>query len=164
MWAGVIANELVYFSHLLTFLSLPLLSFLLDLYMLPERLAGRSYRNFLQTTLPTALEDEPLAGRHNTWFMHDGKPVRSDCTACYCLDEVSPECWMVGHGPVSWPSRSPYLNSIDFILWGSLKILFMLPKYSHLRTYGNALTMHLNVSVLSRTRVFKKTCRNLHHS
>ena len=37
------------------------------------------------------------------------------------LDEVFPNRWIGHAGPISWPSRSPDLTSLDFILWGLIK-------------------------------------------
>ncbi|KAJ4438245.1 hypothetical protein ANN_14184 [Periplaneta americana] len=45
---------------------------LLDPYVLPNRLTGQNYTNFLQNTLPDYLEDMPLASRQQLFFMHDG--------------------------------------------------------------------------------------------
>jgi hypothetical protein len=42
--------------------------------VLPHRLAGNHYRDFLSHDLPELLEDVPLAARVRVWYMHDGAP------------------------------------------------------------------------------------------
>jgi hypothetical protein len=89
-------------------------------YMLPARLTGRRYPNSLQITLPTVLEDWPLITRQSL-FMHDDHPAHNGRIACDCPDETFSGRWIGGHGPFSWPPRSPDLSRIDYFLWGSVK-------------------------------------------
>ncbi|RZB40800.1 DDE 3 and/or HTH Tnp Tc3 2 domain containing protein [Asbolus verrucosus] len=44
-------------------------------FVLPARLTGENYLNFLRVHLPGLLEEIPLAIRKNMWFMHDGAPA-----------------------------------------------------------------------------------------
>ena len=67
------------------------------------------------TDLDVLLEDVPLETIRQMWFMHDAPPhysrqVRED------LDHTYPHQWIGRGGPVSWPPRSPDLNSSDFFL------------------------------------------------
>ncbi|KAJ8944789.1 hypothetical protein NQ318_003657, partial [Aromia moschata] len=72
--------------------------------ILPNRLNGETYLEFLQNPLPDLLDEVPLQLRLEHWFMHDGAPphFRNNC-------------------PQVWPPRSPDLNKCDFFLWGKLK-------------------------------------------
>ena len=45
--------------------------------VLPYRLNGETYRQFLQRSLPPLLEDLPLAVQQVMYFMHDGAVVLS---------------------------------------------------------------------------------------
>jgi hypothetical protein len=65
------------------------------------------------------LEDVPLNVRLHMWLQHDGAPPRYSCEVSQWVSENYP-----GRGcaaPISWPTRSPDLNSLDFFLWGYLK-------------------------------------------
>jgi hypothetical protein len=44
-------------------------------HVLPHRLTGNHYRDFLVHDLPKLLEDVPLAVRARMWYMHDGAPA-----------------------------------------------------------------------------------------
>jgi hypothetical protein len=44
-------------------------------HVLPHRLTGNHYRDFLLHYLPKLLEDVPLAVRARMWYMHDGAPA-----------------------------------------------------------------------------------------
>jgi hypothetical protein len=43
--------------------------------ILPHRLTGNHYRDFLLRDLPKLLEDVPLAVRAQMWYIHDGAPA-----------------------------------------------------------------------------------------
>jgi hypothetical protein len=43
--------------------------------VLPARLTGENYLNFLNVDLPGLLEEIPLEIRRAMWFMHDGAPA-----------------------------------------------------------------------------------------
>lgn len=64
-------------------------SHLLGPVILPPRLNGAAYLQFLQNTLPELIDDVPLAVRRNMWFQHDGAPphfsidVRAHLTATF---------------------------------------------------------------------------------
>jgi hypothetical protein len=48
---------------------------LIDPYVLPSRLTGPVYRDFLEQSLPELLENVPLHVRRRMWLMHDGAPA-----------------------------------------------------------------------------------------
>jgi hypothetical protein len=67
------------------------------------------------------LEDAPLAVRRDMWFQHDGAPANFRAQTHQHLNTKFPDRWLGSGGPVSWPTRSPDLNPLDFFLWGHLK-------------------------------------------
>lgn len=46
--------------------------------MLPSKLTGNFYLNFLRETLNEILEDVRLNIRQNMWYQHDGAPAHFD--------------------------------------------------------------------------------------
>ena len=91
--------------------------------ILPARLTGEVYRNFLEETLPQSLEDVPLATRRAMWFMHDGAPAHFSVVARQFLTATYGDRWIGRSGPHLCPARSPDLNPLDYFLWGHLKSL-----------------------------------------
>jgi hypothetical protein len=91
-------------------------------YVLPQRLTGRSYLNFVvNTTLPKLLDDVPLGRRQQMWFMHDGVPPHFIIAVREHLHNTYPEQW-VGHGrTTAWPPCLPNLNMLDFFPAGTFK-------------------------------------------
>lgn len=97
--------------------------YLIGPVMLPNRLNGESFLQFLEQNLNENLEDVPLAIRRNMWFMLDGAPPHFSVNVRHFLDSRFPNKW-IGRGneaPIQWPPRSPDLNPCDFYLWGTLK-------------------------------------------
>jgi hypothetical protein len=90
-------------------------------YVLLQRLTGHSYLNFIVSTLLELLEDVPLRGRAQMWFMHDGAPPHFTITVREHLHNTYPEQWIGHGGTITWPMRSPNLNLLYFFLWGHLK-------------------------------------------
>lgn len=91
--------------------------------MLPNRLGGEEYLEFLQETLPPLLEHVPLNLRATMWFMHDGAPPHFTLAVRQFLNRTYSGRW-IGRGedaPVCWPPRSPDHNPLDFFFWGCLK-------------------------------------------
>lgn len=85
-------------------------------YVLPDRLTGERYLQFLQDNLPGLLEDVPLHIRQNMWLLQDGAPAHFSLEVREFLNNTFPNRW-VGRGePVAWPPRSPDLNPCDFFL------------------------------------------------
>jgi hypothetical protein len=85
-------------------------------YILPDRLTGQTYTNFLRTSLPDFLEVMPPASRRQLYFMHDGAPHIS-----VFLPAHYPGRWIARGGRNIWPPRSPDLNPLDFYVWGHVK-------------------------------------------
>lgn len=103
VWAGIIGDSLI------------------GPYILPNRLNGAAYRNFLENTLPNLIEDIPLKVLRNMWFMHDGAPAHFSKVSREYLDRRFAGRWLGRSGPINWPARSPDLNPLDFFFWGFLK-------------------------------------------
>ena len=105
IWAGIVGDHLI------------------GPHLLPERLTGPNYLEFLQDQLPTLLEEVPVATRRSMWFMHDGAPAHFARTVREHLDSQFTNKWIGRNGPMNWPARSPDLNPLDFFLWGYVKSL-----------------------------------------
>lgn len=103
VWCGIIGN------------------YLIGPHVMPGRLTGALYCQFLIQHLPILLEDVPLAQRQRMWFMHDGAPAHTSLVVREYLNARFPNRWIGQHGPVAWPPRSPDLNPLDFYLWGHVK-------------------------------------------
>lgn len=103
MWAGILGDRLV------------------GPFILPQRLNGDNYANFLSQHLPELLENIPLNIRREMWFQHDGAPPHYSLLARQVLNDLYPNrC--IGRGfRIWWPPRSPDLNPLDFFLWAYLK-------------------------------------------
>lgn len=102
IWAGIVGNEII------------------GPVVLPNRLNGASYLNFLVHELPDIL---PLYLRDNNrlWFQHDGAPPHFAAEVRRFLNEAYGHRWIGRGGPVAWPPRSPDINPLDFYLWGHVK-------------------------------------------
>lgn len=105
VWAGIIGSRLV------------------GPFVLPARLTGEIYLNFLRVHLPGLLEEIPLQIRRNMWFMHDGAPAHFTLVVRNFLNTTYGHRWIGRGGPTAWPPRSPDLNSCDFYLWGYMKYM-----------------------------------------
>lgn len=103
VWAGILGDRLI------------------GPFILPNRLNGQDYYNFLVSDLLELLEDVPVIERQRMWFMQDGAPPHYLLNVRQHLNEVYGEKWIGRGGPVSWPPRSPDLNPLDYFLWGHLK-------------------------------------------
>lgn len=103
VWCGVIDNHLI------------------GPVILPNRLTGPIYLDFLQNQLQLLLDDVPLATRMVMHFQHDGAPAHSSRQVTDHLNETFPERWIGRYGRVHWPPRSPDLTPLDFCLWGWMK-------------------------------------------
>lgn len=95
--------------------------FLIGPFVLPRKLNGRSYLNFLRDNLPLLMEIVPLAVRQRIFFMHDGAPPHFSLLVRAYLNETYHNKWIGRGGPIAWPARSPDLNPLDYYLWGHLK-------------------------------------------
>ena len=88
--------------------------------VLPNRLTGRAYIDFLQNEHPLLLE-VPLTKRMCMVFQHDGGPAHYSRLVTHHLNLTFPERWIGRGGHVQWPQRSPNLTPLDFCLWGWMK-------------------------------------------
>lgn len=105
MWAGIVGERLI------------------GPIMLPPRLTGTVYLNFLRYTLPELLDELPLDIRRNLWFQHDGAPAHFSHVVREHLDDRFRGRWIGRGSDVNWPARSPDLTPLDFFLWGHMKSL-----------------------------------------
>lgn len=105
MWAGIVGERLI------------------GPIMLPPRLTGTNYLDFLRNVLPELFHDLPLNVRQNLWFQHDGAPAHFSLLVREHLNENFRGCWIGRGGPVAWPARSPDLTPLDYFLWGHMKSL-----------------------------------------
>lgn len=103
VWAGVIGNTLV------------------GPYILPDRLNGENYLQFLINVLPILLDDVPLLFIIDMIFQHDGCPAHYHWRVREWLDANYPESWIGRGGPMMWPPRSPDLTPLDYYVWGTMK-------------------------------------------
>lgn len=101
IWAGVMGNRLF------------------GPFILPTRLNGQQYLDFLRDNLPVLLRD---IQRQNMWFMHDGAPPHATDRVRELLnsDEYFPQRWIGRGGYIEWPSNSADLNPMDFYVWKTI--------------------------------------------
>lgn len=102
LWAGIIDDLLI------------------GPYVLPPRLTGDNFLEFLQENLAVLLEDVPLATRRVMWLQLDGAPAHYTSVVRQFLDNNYPK-WIGRGGRVNWPARSPDLTPLDYYLWGHMK-------------------------------------------
>jgi hypothetical protein len=55
--------------------------------------------------------------------MHDGALAHFSRAVRDVFNNAYHDRWIDRGGPTAWPPRSPYLNPLDFYLWGHLKTL-----------------------------------------
>lgn len=97
--------------------------FLIGPCILPQRLTGQVYLDFLVNNLQELLEDVPYATRLNMWYLHDGAPAHSSRMVVEYLHSAFGDRWIGRNDPHNWLARTPDLNPIDFFFWGHLKSL-----------------------------------------
>ncbi|KAJ8910144.1 hypothetical protein NQ315_010833 [Exocentrus adspersus] len=91
---------------------------IIGLYLLPPRLTGPIYRDFVANVLPGPLEDVPLNVHYRMWFQHNEAPAHFALAVREHLDYVFPNSWLGCRGAVRWPARSPDLTPMDFFFSG----------------------------------------------
>jgi hypothetical protein len=121
VWAGIVGDCLV------------------RRHVLPHRLAGNQYQDFLLLDLPKLLEDVPLLVISRMWYMHDGAPA-------HFLSNTYHDRWTGRGGPTAWPPRSPDLNPLDLYLWGHVKTFMYAAPVDNEEDFTNALWMPVRVS------------------
>jgi len=55
-------------------------------------------------------------------FQLDGAPPHWGLQFCAFLNDKFLERWIGKGGSAAWPPRSPYINHLDFFLWGYVNI------------------------------------------
>ena len=60
--------------------------------------------------------------RRHMIFQLDGAPPHWGLQVRAFLNDKFLERWIGRGGPAAWPPRSPDINSLDFFLWGYVKI------------------------------------------
>lgn len=60
---------------------------------------------------------------NDAWLQQDGSPPHCGYTVCEFLDECFSNKWIGWGNALAWPPRSPGIISLDFFLWGYIKIL-----------------------------------------
>jgi hypothetical protein len=88
--------------------------------MIEDRIGGAQYRNFLQETIPILMDDLPLNVRQDMWYNFDGAPAHFTRPMRDRLKHNFPGGLIGRGGPVTWPARSPYFTTLNF-LWGGMK-------------------------------------------
>jgi hypothetical protein len=109
VWAGIVGDCLV------------------GPHVMPHRLSGNHYRDFLSHDLPKLLEDVELTLTARMWYMHNGGPAHFSRAVRGVLNSTYHDRWIGRGEPTAWPPRSPDLNPLDFYLWGHLNILVYAP-------------------------------------
>ena len=79
--------------------------YLLGPVIIPDRLNGAAYLEFLQNMLPLLLEEIPLVIRRKMWFQHGGTPAHFSLQERAHLNRVYRDKWIRRGGPVAWSAR-----------------------------------------------------------
>lgn len=84
--------------------------------VLPNRMTGQNFLQFLRDDITDELDNLPLDCVRNLWFQLDGAPPHYAADVRDWLNFNFPNRWIGRGGPVAWPSRLPDLNPLDFFL------------------------------------------------
>lgn len=95
--------------------------FVLGPIILPNRLNGQSFLQFLNNELLDAMDDIPLHLRREIYFQLDGCPAHYFRGVRNWLNTNYPNRWIGRGGPMAWPPRSPDITPLDFFVWGYIK-------------------------------------------
>lgn len=90
-------------------------------HILPNRLNGRDFRQFLTHDFQELTENLPLNLVRDMWIQLDGAPPHWERTVREWLDANYENKWIGRDGPFLWPARSPDLNPLDYFFWGYMK-------------------------------------------
>jgi len=96
-------------------------------YIFPQYLTAGNYASFLQNELPALLENVPLQTRRQMYYQHDGAPPHFSQDVRQYLNHKFPNRWLDRGGAQNWPPHSPYLDPLDYHMWGYMKAMV----YSH---------------------------------
>ena len=105
VWCGLLGNKLI------------------RPFVFDNNLTGNTYKGFLRNELPGLLKDIPLMIRSQMYFQRDGAPPHYIWHVTEYLNEYFPNCWLGHGGPLARPPRLPDLTTLDYYLWGHMKIL-----------------------------------------
>jgi hypothetical protein len=78
-----------------------------------DRPTAQKYRNFLETVLPSLLEDTPLATRQILRFQHNRAPANDALDGRLSSNATKPGKWVARRGSSPWIPRSLDLNLMD---------------------------------------------------
>jgi len=78
--------------------------------MLHDRLTAQQYRNFLETVLPSLLEDTPLAAKQDLRFQRNTATENDALDGRLSSNATESGMWVARRGPSPWIPRSPDLN------------------------------------------------------
>lgn len=95
-------------------------------HILPPRLDGANFLDFLQNALPELLDDVSLQRRQESLFQMDGCPAHWSLACRAWMNENYPQKWIGrtsarDESLMFWPARSPDLTPLDFFAWGAVK-------------------------------------------
>lgn len=85
--------------------------------ILPSKLTGEVYLDFLQNSLLELVQEIPFYVQNSMWYICNGAPAHECGKVVQRLNESLER-------DVRWPAQD--LNSLDFNFWGILKIYFSL--------------------------------------
>lgn len=91
--------------------------YLIGPHILPDRLTGHHFLQFLDNNLFDLLQDVPLNLRYDNWLQLDGCLSHSVRIVRDWLNQCHLEKWIGRWGPMEWPARSPDLTPLEFYLW-----------------------------------------------
>jgi hypothetical protein len=94
---------------------------LLGPHVLPNRLTGRNYKVFMQNSMLDFLANVPLIIYRELHLRYVRALAHYSLTARRYLNRKVPGQWICRSGPIAWPPRPPYLNTLDFPSCGHLK-------------------------------------------
>ncbi|KAJ4446641.1 hypothetical protein ANN_13338 [Periplaneta americana] len=84
--------------------------------VLPQRLTGARYQDFLINVLPTLLQYVPCQQRLQMWFMHDDTPAHFFRNEREHLTLTFQDHWIDWRGTTPWLARSSNINPLDFLV------------------------------------------------
>lgn len=102
VWAGIIDNILI------------------GPIVLPPRMNGARFLEFLTGEFFEVLENLPIAYRRGMILQLDGAPAHFARAVRAHLNDNFRQ-WIGRLGPIAWPPRSPDLTPLDYFLWGTMK-------------------------------------------
>jgi hypothetical protein len=76
--------------------------------VLPHRITGNQYLDFLLHDLQTLVESVPLAVRARMWYLHDSAPAHFSRVVRDVLNTIYYDRSTGRGGPIAWPQRSTH--------------------------------------------------------